>query len=242
MAIATSIAIGLAVAAGTAGGAAIAAHETAGAAKEGAQLQTTAANHAADLQSAAADKTLALTKQQAETDWRNSQQTQRANYDQWAAREGRLSSLGAMVGLGPREIPAFSEGVDPHFDTGPTAPGPTATPATAAGGDPILAALTKNYADLGVKPTGPGSGPTDIEYMAKRVGETGGLTPDNVKYWFGPGGRIAQELKGAGGTGTPKPASFATLINGAPAPETSPILAPALQTPRYSFADMVGGR
>lgn len=37
----------------------------------------------------------------------------RANYDQWAAREGRLSTLGGMLGLPARNIPAYVPEPDP---------------------------------------------------------------------------------------------------------------------------------
>lgn len=249
-----AVAIGLGVAAGTAGGAAIAAHKQSNATRDATKMQVDANTSAAQIQSASAAEELAFKRRQAEIDWQNQQQTARANYDQWRAREGRLSSLGVMTGLAPRNIPDFQPGIDPGFDTGATPP-PTAGPAGAtASGDPIEAALLKNYTDLGVKPTGPGSGPTDIAYFRQKVNETGGLTPDNVKYWFGPSGRIATELaqaRGGGAKATPyaqprvAPVSFASL---AYAPQTAaPILAPGVTGMEmepyarrpYSFADMV---
>jgi hypothetical protein len=54
----------------------------------------------------------------------------------------------------------------------------------------------QNYQQLGATPTGPGSGPTDSAYFIRRINETGGMTPDNVNYWFGPQGRIAREMRG----------------------------------------------
>lgn len=109
------------------------------------------------------------------------------------------------------------------------------TSSTKSGGTPsptddaaILDQLQKNYAALGVTPTGPGSGPTDIQYYAGKVAETGGLTPDNIKFWFGPNGRIASDLaKAKGGTSATKTAQTSL---GAP-----PSLGPALTTP------LVGG-
>lgn len=91
------------------------------------------------------------------------------------------------------QLPANAAG------TPPTTGAPSTNPTDPAG---ILAQLQKNYDALGVKPTGPGTGPTDITYYAGKVAETGGLTPDNLTYWFGPTGRIASDLAKAKGGGT----------------------------------------
>jgi hypothetical protein len=222
-----------------------------------------AAKYAADLQDAANKRAEEYARQQAENTFQNSEVTRRANYDQWAAREGRVSSLGQALGLSARDIPSYAPGVDPRYTdynptTNTTTPPPTSTPtgtpsaawdpsvfgtivgraptaaeaafysaqasagndwitnvqhATPGGGnpytpnasaavdpqyasDPVLSALAKNYAALGHTPSGPGSGPTDIQYFAQRINQTGGLTPDNTAYWFGPNGRIAKELAG----------------------------------------------
>ena len=78
-----------------------------------------------------------------------------------------------------------------------TAPPPAGPGTTQWGTDPTTQALLENYKSLGKTPTGAGSGPTDLAYFAKRIAETGGLTDANKAYWFGPTGRIAQELKGS---------------------------------------------
>lgn len=255
--IATSAAIALAIAGASAGGSIAAAKISSGANKDAAKMATDATTSAAQLQSQTADKTLAFQRQQAETDWRNAQQAQRANYDQWASGQGRLKSLAAMTGIDRGEPPPYVPGIDPRFDTSASQlPSTTTalpnTTTAAPGGDPISAALLKNYADLGVKPTGPGTGPTDIAYMAQRLNETGGLTPDNVKYWLGPQGRIADELaKAKGGAPTMAPASMATITGGVPVVATpTPILAPGAQGVQayqparrvFSFADLNGGQ
>lgn len=235
----------------TAGGVITASKLNSSATRDSAKLATDANTNAATIQAKSAADTLAFQRQQAETDFQNNQQTARANYDQWATGQGRLKSLAAMTGIARPDPPSFVPGIDPQFTGGSPLPSSTtASPTTtgAPGSDPILAALTDNYAKLGVSPTGPGTGPTDIAYMAGKIQQTGGLTPDNVKYWFGPQGRIATELaaaKGGAATAptaapTAAPYSMATAAYGAPA---VPILAPGVTGMQpykpYSFADMV---
>lgn len=73
----------------------------------GAKKQADAANNAAGLQSEAAKQALDFAKTQATQEQANFEATQHANYDQYAARENRLSALGAYVGLPARQIPAY---------------------------------------------------------------------------------------------------------------------------------------
>jgi hypothetical protein len=87
----------------------------------------------------------------------------------------------------------------------------------------ITAKLTDYYKSLGLTPTGPGSGPTDIGYMAQQIAATGGLTPGNVSYWLdtGPNGRITQELNKAGvkyGAPQPTPPAASAPPSTAPVP------------------------
>lgn len=91
-----AIAIPLAIGAGTAGAGII-----------GAKMQAGAADDAAQAQLQASREALAFQKQQAAQDLSNAQAAQRGNYDQWAAKQGRLSTLGQMVGLKPFQIPAY---------------------------------------------------------------------------------------------------------------------------------------
>jgi hypothetical protein len=70
-----------------------------------------------------------------------------------------------------------------------------------APGSDVMQALTQFYQSQGKTPGAPGSGPTDIAYMAQKIQQTGGMTPQNIAYWFGPGqygqnGRIGGELAG----------------------------------------------
>lgn len=73
----------------------------------GANKQSSAVNHAADLQSQSAAQALQFEREQAARDQANFEATQRANYDQWASREGRLGTLDQLVGLPQRQIPGY---------------------------------------------------------------------------------------------------------------------------------------
>src|SRR6185312_13089287 len=76
-------------------------------AKYAADKQTAAAEQIAQAQQKSAADALAFQKQQAAQDLANAQAASRGNYDQWAARQGRLSTLGQMVGMSPFQIPAY---------------------------------------------------------------------------------------------------------------------------------------
>lgn len=189
------------------------AHEQASAASDAADKQAAAAKYAADLQDAASKRSEALLRQQSENDYQNQETTRKANYGQYAAQRGRLGTLGAMMGLPAPEIPAYVPSVDPQFTGGstqPTASGaPTSgapsgapTSAGAAGSDPVTQAILDNYKALGVAPTGPGTGPTDIAYMVQQAKASLASGERPLSYWLGPQGRIAQELSKAGGGST----------------------------------------
>src|SRR3954468_16485095 len=127
---------------------------------------------ATEAQSKSAADTLQFEKDQAARDYAAQETARRANYDQWGARESRIGSLGEALGLPARNIPAYVPLQPPQATgTGPavTQAGGTAVPgsigatpdaAAVPGIDPaIVDALNKNYAALGTKATGPGSGP-----------------------------------------------------------------------------------
>lgn len=197
------IAVAAITAAGAFGGAAL----SSGAAKSAAKTQADAVTAGAADQMKSNEDTLAFQKQQAEAAYQSNESTRKANYDQYAAHEGSIAALGAQHGLSI-PIPAYVPSVDPQLNgtiagatKSPTplgAPGAQA-PAAAPTGNPtdpnaIMGQLTQNYSALGVKPTGPGTGPTDAAYYAQKIAQTGGLTPQNMSYWFGPNGRIASDL------------------------------------------------
>lgn len=95
------------------------------AAMYGVDKTTAAAQYAADQQAKSTAEALAFQKQQAAQDQANFNSTSGANYGQWAAREGRLSSIGQALGLPARDIPAFVP--SPTLTSSQTAPisGPT---------------------------------------------------------------------------------------------------------------------
>lgn len=105
-----------------------------GAARRMADTQTTAANYAADKQEAASLRAEAFQRQMAQNAYQNDEAARRGNYDllaatrrdeydRYAATEGRRGSIGALLGMGPRNIPAYHmpayvPGVDPGFEGG----------------------------------------------------------------------------------------------------------------------------
>ena len=127
MSVATSTAVAIGVAAGTAGGSAIAAHETGKAAEKGAALTSSAANYAADTQSKSAAASLAFEQQKDREAQAQAAATQKANYDQWAARETRMNDIRASLGMPAHPIPAY---VSTTTAGGPTTPGTNPTPGT----------------------------------------------------------------------------------------------------------------
>ncbi len=106
--------------------------------------------------------------------------------------------------VGPPTPAPWSELPGPPPILGPdatqNAPGATGGAATtasaAAPSGSVEDAVMQNYQQLGATPTGQGTGPTDSAYFIRRINETGGMTPENQSYWFGPNGRIAREMRG----------------------------------------------
>lgn len=93
--------------------------------------QVQAAEHATDVNAAANDKALAFSKEQAAADQARFEATQRANYDQWAAKQRASNSLRAIAGLGPVDIPAY-------VPTTGQPPAPGAPNTSAPAGNPQL--------------------------------------------------------------------------------------------------------
>lgn len=195
------------------------AHEQASAANDSADKAAAAAKYAADLQDAANKRAEVFTRQQSENDYQNQELTRKQNYGQYVAQRSRLGTLGAMLGLPAPDIPAYEASVDPNFTGGAATP-PAASggaPASTAGGnDAVTQAILDNYKALGVAPTGPGSGPTDIAYFVQQAKSSLASGERPLSYWLGPTGRIAQELSKANGgatapTATAAPASTGTL-------------------------------
>lgn len=115
------IGLGTAIAGAVGGGSAIASGVIQSkAAGNAARQQTQAANYAAQQQAEASRRAEQFQREQAQAAWKAAETDRKANYDQWAARERRLGSVGSMLGLGPRDIPAYVPSPDPRL--GPPAP------------------------------------------------------------------------------------------------------------------------
>jgi len=190
MGVATSIAIGLAIASATTSVAA--AKMNANTAKEGAELQTNSANHAADVQGTSAAEALAYTKQQAAIARADADRTQRANYDQWAAEQrnnaananariGSINALGAEYGVAARpnvvaELPGYRSSIG-GAATGaglPPAAGATAPPANGANlSDPAawmsLVGNTAALSDWTKAGLGPTATPELVDYYVSKI-------------------------------------------------------------------------
>jgi hypothetical protein len=109
-----------------------------------AAIQSGATGDAAATQAATADKAIAFQKQQAEQLYQQQNTTNQANYDQWAANQGRLNSAGEMLGLPTSTIPPFRPMPDPNFTGTPSVgqvvgPGANPTPAQPAQPPPAYA-------------------------------------------------------------------------------------------------------
>ena len=196
--------------------------------------QTDAAKYAAELEDKRAKEALAFTKQQAETDFRNQELARKANYDQWLARESRVSDFGTRVGLPSRSIPAYAAGIDPNYTGGGTLAGaaagptmPTATPdggvATVSAANGAIGPQVANYfAARGVTPN-----PTSVDYWAQKWNEFGAKDPT----YFNT--RLAQADEFGGGAAAPAPAGnrYSTMAQAAGLPYLSAPVTPSLQMP-----------
>jgi hypothetical protein len=222
----------VAAAAGT-GGVVYSANKQAGAASDAAAIETNAQKYAADLQAKGAADALAFTKAQGENAFQNSEAARQGNYGMYAAAQRRLGAVGDLIGAGPREIPAYVPGVDPNF-TGTAAPAASGAPAP-GGSDPVTQAILDNYKALGVAPTGPGTGPTDVAYMVKQAKASLAAGERPLSYWLGPQGRIAQELAQAKSGGAPAAAapigSVGSYLQATPTPYAAVPVGRALQMP-----------
>jgi hypothetical protein len=172
----TAAILGLIAAGATTGASVYAANKSSGAAETAAKLQTDAANHAADVQSKSTADALAFQRQQAENEWLNSQNTQKANYEQSKARYGSIAGVASQYGLNLAGMPDYAPGVDPHY-TDPSTPAP-GTVAGAAGAPPSapgnLSDPTAWMSLVGNKPA-----------LAQWVTSQGITDPSLVNYYVG---------------------------------------------------------
>jgi hypothetical protein len=232
---------GAAAAGATAGAQIYGAHKQASATNKAAQLQTDAANRSADAQLQSDREQRAYLEEQAKRDEARYETDRRANYDQWAAREGRIGSLASLVGMGPRQIPGY-------VPSGTAMSGPASqsgAPSGAPGGIPKATGdLAKDLAVANQITGGKGVTPTDLEYWAKA-----GYAKD-PQYFF-------QKMLGmdAGPQDAPKMGPYAGRTGGAAMmapkpyapmggsiasmtqqrPTLTPPLTPALQAPQVQY-------
>lgn len=231
--------IAAAVAGGTALAGVVGAKLTSNASRDAATAEGSAQKYAADLQTKSNAEALAFTKQQGENAYQNTEAARQGNYGMYAAAQRRLGSIGSLIGAAPREIPNYVPGVDPHFDGSAAAPNASATAGASANGstggtDAVTQALLDNYKALGVAPTGPGTGPTDIAYFTQQAKSSLASGERPLSYWLGPQGRVAQEITKAKGGGAPTaPAGSAASYLLPPTRTTyaQVPMAPALQMP-----------
>jgi hypothetical protein len=219
--IGTAAAIALAVsAAATSGGAAYAAHTS-----------SDAANHAADVQGTANDKALAFQEQQAADAKAQFQQSQRANYEQYAARHKAAQQLGDSIGFHLPDLKTYEE------YTGQ--PAPSGTPTTgaraASAGPDALKALIQQYGpQVGAQKFNQQFGRTtgnEAVYYPENGGTVGipeGYFSNGAQGWnFAPRGGAAGSVGGqAAPFASPTIASAIAQMGGStsltPPPQTQP--------------------
>lgn len=240
-------AIAAAVASSTAVG--LAAKYGANATRDAARETVAATNHAADLQARANDAALAETRRQADLAYRSSELARRGNYDQWAAQQRRYSSIGELVGLAPREIPAYVGEPDPMFGGAPSTSSAAAA-GGAAGQLPTLGAtFDPRAAEAAYRIAYPDGRAFDASYWAREwpgLVARGQQTNDpayatkRLMGWQAGGGDVALAGPFAGGAGAPAaaiaprsaPAYAAVgdyLVPRASLPMTAPLALPAPQ-------------
>jgi len=135
MAIGTGAAIALAISAGaTAGGSIAAARMQTNAAKEAAQTGAASADRSAELQAQGAREQLDYLKQKDKDTAAQFERTQRANYQQYVAKETRMNDIRAQLGMTVHPILPYEDvfGADPTAAAAGAVPGAPTTPPTGA--------------------------------------------------------------------------------------------------------------
>lgn len=215
-----------------------AAHESSSSANKAAKMQTDAGREAARIQDAASQRAEQFARSQGENEFRNAEVARRGNWEIDAARQRRLSTLGGMIGMGPREIPAYVPGVDPGYD-GSSAPA-SAVGATDPRVQSVINKVTQGLAptaenlpvvikalnDAGIKATRAthAGGVASDDFI--NIGDSGGL--DVIQNVGSPNAKW-QQLVGGGATSGGAPTSLRSLIR-ARGP-----MAPALQAPVVTY-------
>lgn len=183
-----------------------------------AQKQIDAARQAEQDQLAANQKALDFQQQQALADYQQREAANRANYEQWKAKEQRLSQIGQMLGLPPRSIPDYVPLPQPNYSGGAGGTQQSSAPSSSqqqGGGsqvplpqgiDPRLGALYQQY---GVTPGDRGSGPADWQYYQyDAVKNANG----DINYVLGRLQTDLQKLKG-GSSGAPSQGNYGGTLS-----------------------------
>jgi len=240
-----------AVAAGgaAAAGQIIGAKMQSGAAKTAAQLQTESANKGAELQAQSTREALDFQKAEAAKARQDAEVTRRANYDQWAAQQRRLGTLGQLLGLPSPEIPGYvplgdgTLGAAMPQNAPPTAPATTGAQSVPGGdyqtwfnsliqGKPFnqqtLLDLEPTLNQYGVKLT-----PPNAVGDRTKIGLPNGQW---VRVGFGEGKPVWVVQPGTGASTPMAPRSTpGTLGAMMPLPYAQAPLTPALQAPPYPY-------
>jgi len=143
------------------------------------QLEST--KYATDAQTKSAAESLAFLRQQAGYDASVAEANRFGDYDQWAAKQEQLGSVGSMLGLPSRRIPTYVPlptypGGAPTGAPGTAGPGATGAPASAGlpniqGGD-VAAQVADYFKSRGVTPNA-----STPQYWAQKWQEFGARDP-----------------------------------------------------------------
>jgi hypothetical protein len=144
----------------------------------GQQLAST--KYASDAQSQASANQLAFLRQQATYDAASAEANRSGNYDQWAAKQRQLGTVGQALGLPARDIPAY-----------------VPLPAYGGGTTPAAAPGTGPAATVAPGVVGPGPGPSAT---------SGGLPQIDPSKPIGP--QAAAYIQSRGGTPNPSSADY----------------------------------
>lgn len=194
-----AVAIPLIAAGASAGASIYAANRGSSAASRAAREQTQGANYAADIQARTNREAIEFQKQQAAEEARRYETDRQANYDQWAAREGRLGTLSQMWGFGNRPIPAYVPSrAGASSGTQATAPPAAGTPqafiaewqqthAPSEGIAPLAAALKAKGFDVGRYMYGTTPSNNELNLGGEKWKVIGAEDSPTTAYWYQPG-------------------------------------------------------
>jgi hypothetical protein len=224
-----------------------------GATADAAQKQLEATKYAADAQAKAAAEALAFQRQQAAYDAVSAESTRAANYDQWAAKQQQLGSVGQALGLPARAIPAYVP-----IPSAGGAPPPTAPGAGSPGspGSPDAAWWNPQDAQGSVAALFAGAPPTSQAILDRRaqIEAAGGqVSPANQEgvtskiYLPGVGWTRVLDggVKGGQGTGwtfVPQGVGGGAPVVAQGAPVRAPVMADPLGSVQQYFLDPTQAR